>query len=428
MDVIAERGRKGFSADPPFEASPDGRVVLHRDISADLGYETGQVPRVLDTRTILDLLWRAAHSVSEARHLAAELERTRDELGRLRNAYAPVAFAAAADAGGDPFASIVGESPALRAVLERVRAVAPTDASVLITGETGTGKGVVAQALHAAGRRRDEPLVVVNCGALPASLIESELFGHEKGAFTGAVSSHTGRFELAHKGTIFLDEVGELPPEAQAKLLRVLQTGEFERLGGTTTRRVDVRVIAATNRDLEAEMSRGAFRNDLFYRLNVVPVALPPLRERRDDIPRLAAYLVEKKGRALGRDIRTLPPEVIERLVSYSWPGNVREMENVIERALILSTGPSLDPAAVFTSAGAVGAGPRTGHGPAPTPDPDGARHATLEEVERAHIQRVCADCGWRIKGRDGAARRLGLNPSTLYFRMAKLGVRRPVS
>ena len=253
--------------------------------------------------------------------------------------------------------------------------------------------------------------------------MESELFGHEKGAFTGAGARRIGRFERAHTGTILLDEVGELAPDVQAKLLRVLQTGEFERVGSSETVRVDVRVIAATNRDLEHEVKRGRFRQDLYYRLRVFPIHVPPLRERREDIPLLVAYLVEKKRAALGKRVDRIPRRTMEVLTAYDWPGNVRELENVIERALILSRGPALVVDRAF-----VGAAGDRGRA-TPTTRPAGAGDATattLAKTERAHILRICEACGWRIKGPGAAAERLGLNPSTLYFRMKKLGIKRP--
>ena len=238
------------------------------------------------------------------------------------------------------FEEIVGRSPALTAVLDKVRRVAPTDASVLIYGETGTGKELIARAIHSTSQRRDRPLIKINCAALPAGLVESELFGHEKGAFTGAIARHTGRFELADGGTIFLDEIGELPAETQAKLLRVLQEHEFDRVGGTSPRKVDVRVIAATNRDLLKAVREKAFREDLYYRLNVFPIQLPPLRERPEDIPLLAKYLLDKFAARIGRRFDGIDPATLRRLMAYPWPGNVRELQNVLERAVILATGP----------------------------------------------------------------------------------------
>jgi DNA-binding NtrC family response regulator len=307
------------------------------------------------------------------------------------------------------------DAPALIGDLSDVRAriaqVAPTDSTVLIQGETGTGKELVARAIHDASARRGRPLIAVNCAALPRELVESELFGHEKGAFTGALQQRRGRFELAEGGTLLLDEVGELPPEAQAKLLRVLQERSVERVGGTKTLPVDVRVIAATNRDLQALAGAGRFRADLYYRLNVFPIVLPPLRERRGDIPRLVEHLAEKAARKLGRHLEAVSPAFVERARSHDWPGNVRELENVIERALIMSGGTLLDGSDVFSAAEKRPA-PSTGQ--------------TLESMERAYIVRVLEGAGWQIEGERGAARSLGLNPSTLRGRMRKLGIRKP--
>jgi DNA-binding NtrC family response regulator len=308
--------------------------------------------------------------------------------------------------------AMVGSSAVLAAVRAKIAQVAPTDSTVLVLGETGTGKEVAAAAIHAASARRDGPLVKVNCAALPRELVESELFGHEKGAFTGAAQQRRGRFELADGGTLLLDEVGELSLEAQAKLLRVLQEREFERVGGSKTLRVDVRVIAATNRDLQAQVSRGAFRNDLFYRLNVFPIELPPLRERREDLPELVRHLAEKAARRLGQTLEAISPAFVERAAVQAWPGNIRELENVIERALIMSGGALLDGSDLFTSAAAA----------APAAQSSGG---TLEDMERAYIQRVLEGAGWQIEGERGAARTLGLNPSTLRGRLRKLGIRK---
>ncbi len=318
---------------------------------------------------------------------------------------------------------IVGRTPSVVRLLDQIDQVAGTNSAVLVTGETGTGKELVARAVHRRSRRRDKPLVIVNCGALTPSLVESELFGHERGAFTGATSRRVGRFELAHRGTIFLDEVGELPEEIQVKLLRVLQMGEVERLGSTETLRVDVRLVAATNRNLEDAVAAGRFRPDLYYRLHVFPIHVPPLRQRLEDIPLLVAYLAERKGKAVGKIIDRIPQETLQRLLDYPWPGNVRELENVIERAIILSRDGTLSLEGVF------------GPGLAPTDcKPVGGTVAapasqcrlTLREVERAHIVQVCEDCGWRIKGPDSASVRLGVKPSTLYYRIHKLGIVRP--
>jgi DNA-binding NtrC family response regulator len=308
--------------------------------------------------------------------------------------------------------SLIGESPWLQRVREQIAQVASTDSTVLIQGETGTGKELVARAIHEKSARRERPLIKINCAALPRELVESELFGHEKGAFTGAIQQRRGRFELADGGTLLLDEVGELPLEAQAKLLRVLQEREFERIGGSRSLRVDVRVIAATNRDLHAEVAAARFRPDLYFRLDVFPIVLPPLRERRDDIPRLLEHFVARTARRLGRAIDGLSPSFIDRARAYDWPGNIRELENVVERALIMSRGGVLDARELF----AVPAGAA----PAEPPGDD-----TLEEVERAHIRRVLDGTRWMIEGDQGAARKLGLNPSTLRGRMRKLGIRK---
>jgi transcriptional regulator with GAF, ATPase, and Fis domain len=309
------------------------------------------------------------------------------------------------------FEEIVGDSAALRRVLVQAEQVAPTDSSVLITGETGTGKELIARAIHNRSARRERAFVAVNCAALPATLIESELFGHEKGAFTGALSRKIGRFELSDGGTIFLDEIGELALDLQPKLLRVLELGEFERLGATRTMRVDVRVIAATNRDLPAATAQGRFRADLYYRLGVFPIHLPPLRERREDIPLLVWFFITRKQGKLGKHIERVPQEFMRRLTSYAWPGNVRELENVVERALIRSSGPALHVDDLGAKAEAA------------PPDGDGGQ--VLEAVERAHILAVLRDCGGRINGPGNAAERLGLKPSTLRFRIKKLHIER---
>ncbi|MFN8640650.1 MAG: sigma 54-interacting transcriptional regulator [Candidatus Binatia bacterium] len=309
--------------------------------------------------------------------------------------------------------------PALARVLSLVETVAGTSSTVLILGETGTGKELIARAIHDRSPRRDRPLVKVNCSAISAGLVESELFGHERGAFTGAVRAHTGRFEIAHGGTIFLDEVGELPLETQVKLLRVLQEREIEPVGSTRAKKVDVRVIAATNRDLEAEVAAGRFRADLFFRLNVFPIRMPPLRERAGDVELLVSYYVDRYARELGKRIDGVSRAALDRLLAYHWPGNVRELSNLIERAVVLATGPFLDldaelPATVPTPS------------VAPTVAPENGRGRRLQEVERQHLLDTLTATNWTIEGDRGAAAQLGLRPSTLRSRMKRLGVTRP--
>jgi Nif-specific regulatory protein len=338
------------------------------------------------------------------------------------------------------FEEIVGNSPALLELLSQVEQAAPTDSTVLIYGETGAGKELIARAIHNRSKRRDSPLVKVNCGAISAGLVESELFGHVKGAFTGALERRTGRFELANGGTIFLDEVGELPPETQVKLLRVLQEQEFEPVGSSRTIRVDVRVIAATNRDLQKEVAAGRFRADLFYRLNVLPMTLPPLRSRREDIPKLVTFFLSRFSRKLGKPIASVTQESMHRLMAYSWPGNVRELQNIIERAFVLSAGPILSLGHDLLPDSASQA--RAGASPLPTPStsahpgfpreaaaaisPGGPRPAALDDIQKQHILSVLAQTAWVIEGPSGAAKVLSLHPNTLRSRMKKLGIQRP--
>jgi transcriptional regulator with GAF, ATPase, and Fis domain len=315
---------------------------------------------------------------------------------------------APADADAD---AIVGQSDALRYVMYRVDQVAATEASVLLLGETGTGKELIARAIHKKSPRRARPMVAVNCATLPASLIESELFGRERGAFTGAHTTQIGRFELANRGTILLDEIGELPLELQPKLLRVLQEGQIERLGSPRTVDVDVRVIAATNIDLAEAVRKGRFRTDLFYRLNVFPITVPSLRERIEDIPALVNHLVRRLSRALRKRIDVIPARVIRTLQSHDWPGNIRELENVLQRAIILSPTNTLALADAWMPE---------------AQSPPTATGVTLVEVERRHIRNILEGTAWRIEGADGAAQLLGMKPSTLRSRMAKLGIARP--
>jgi transcriptional regulator with GAF, ATPase, and Fis domain len=308
------------------------------------------------------------------------------------------------------FEEIIGHSQGLKSVLLKVEQVAPTDASVLILGETGTGKELIARAIHNAGARSGRPLVKVNCAALTPNLIESELFGHEKGAFTGAEKQRVGRFELANGATLFLDEIGELPLELQPKLLRVLQEGEFERLGGSRTLRVDVRIIAATNRNLEKEVEKGRFRSDLWYRLNSFPISIPPLRERLEDIPLFVNHFVNQYCTKIGKRFDKVPKKTIQKLTRYSWPGNIRELENIISRAVITSEPGNLrvqvpESAQICVSS-----------------------HKTFKEMEKTFILETLEDTGWKIEGQRGAAKSLGLKPSTLRNRMKRLDIRRPSS
>jgi formate hydrogenlyase transcriptional activator len=307
------------------------------------------------------------------------------------------------------FEGIVGRSAALQSVFRQVEVVAPTDSGVLILGETGTGKELIARAIHNLSARRDRPFIKLNCAAIPSGLLESELFGHERGAFTGAIMRKAGRFEVADKGTVFLDEVGDIPLELQPKLLRVLQEHEFERLGSSRTQQVDVRLVAATHRDLKQMVEDGKFRSDLYYRLHVFPVSVPPLRERREDIPLLVRHFVDEYARRMNRRIETIPPQAIEALRSYSWPGNVRELQNFIERTVILSPGSvlrapldELRQAVVQTLSSELN---------------------TLEDMERVHVLRAVRASNWKIGGPNGAAVRLGMKRTTLAYRIRKLNI-----
>jgi len=380
--VAASGERRHYLATLSPRASGDGFVLVHTDVT-----------ELEETRAALE------RSLDEVRELKERLEAENVVLRQeVRDSHG--------------FGQVVGTSPALGRVLAQVAQVAPTDAPVLLLGETGTGKDLLARAVHDRSPRRARALVTVSCAALPSTLIESELFGYEKGAFTGALQRTLGRFEVADGGTLFLDEIGELPLELQAKLLRVLQTGEFERLGSPRTLKGDVRVVAATNRDLEREVREGRFRADLFYRLAVYPILLPPLRERREDVPLLVWHFVQRRQAKLGRSVKRIPERLMRALTAYDWPGNVRELENVVERALISTAGDTLalDPAFLRAPATAAPA----------------ARPGTLADAERAHILSVLEECGWRIAGRGNAAERLGLRRSTLQYRMQKLGIRRP--
>jgi len=328
------------------------------------------------------------------------------------------------------FEEIVGSSRGLVSVLRDVQRVAPTDATVLILGETGTGKELIARAIHSASNRADKPFIKINCAALPAGLIESELFGHERGAFSGAIQRRIGRFELANGGTIFLDEIGEVSGDVQVKLLRVLQEQEFERIGGNQTIKCDVRVIAATNRDLPNVVASGAFRADLFYRLNVFPVKLPPLRNRVEDIPLLVQFFVQKYAPKVGRQVSGIEGKTIDRLLRYDWPGNIRELENIVERALILSSTPLLsigDDVLPVTTQTAVRAPPtRPVSVPQQDRDADPGGAVDLDSVQREHILTTLRQADWVVEGKLGAAVKLGMKPATLRHRMKKLGIARP--
>jgi len=345
--------------------------------------------------------------VTSQKRLEEELRSQLDEIERLKRRLEQENVALREEVRlQSPHEQIVGRSDAMRQVLGQVERVAKTDSTVLLTGETGTGKGLLAQSIHNLSERRDRPLVTVNCAALPVSLLETELFGHEKGAYTGALSSIAGRFEVADGSTLFLDEIGDLPLEAQTKILRVLEEGTFERVGSAKALKVDVRILAATNRDLEQRMLDGRFRSDLYYRLNVFPIHIPPLRDRQDDIVPLVWAFILQLGKKMGKRVETVPKRTLEALQRYPWPGNARELRNAIERALILSSGLSLNVEL-----------PRAAQGT------EFSRPGNLEALERAHIVEVLQRAGWRISG---AAETLGLNRTTLYARMKKLGIERP--
>jgi formate hydrogenlyase transcriptional activator len=369
----------------------------------------GRVPKTYHGK--LEYLLGSSLDSTERKRLELETRRSLDEVRQLRDQLQLENLQLRERIQrDDEHYAIVGESEAILQMLARAKQVAPTDSTVLITGETGTGKELLAQAIHNMSRRRARPMVKVNCAALPASLIESELFGREKGAYTGALTQHIGRFELADRSTIFLDEIGDLPLELQIKLLRVLEEGEFERLGSNRTRTADVRVIAATNRDMSALLREGKFREDLYHRLYVFPIEVPPLRSRADDIPLLVWRFVQEFNGKMGKPIDSIPKRVMEQLKKYSWPGNIRELRNLIERAAIVSNSRRLNVEIPTDTPGLI---------PAPV---------NLEEVERRHLLGVLKSVHWRIAGRGGAAELLGLRPTTLHSRMKKLGISRPKS
>jgi formate hydrogenlyase transcriptional activator len=383
--------------------------TLNLGAFADDAFSSDQFPLLTRVAGQIAIAVRNAISYQRIEELNAQLAREKLYLeDEIRSDY--------------QFEDIIGRSRALGRVLREIQTVASTDSTVLITGETGSGKELVARAIHELSTRRNHAFVKLNCAAIPTGLLESELFGHEKGAFTGAINQRIGRFELANHGTVFLDEVGEIPLELQPKLLRVLQEREFERLGSTRTLRTDARLIAATNRDLAALADEQKFRQDLFYRLNVFPITVPPLRERRDDIPMLVRHFAQQFARRMKKTVETISSGTMEALTRYDWPGNIRELQNLIERAVILSTGPTLEVPVEAVSGRRGPALPNGGTaGKSPGPDPE-----TLEDADRRHIMSALERSNWVIAGPSGAAVRLGLKRSTLQFRMRKLGIVRP--
>jgi len=410
--VLDHRAMEGFD-------SPTSRLMRDEGVRSVASMPLITHDRVLGTLSLASLRDRAFEQgdvdllVQVAGQVAIAVENALafQEIGELQNKLAQEKLYLEDEIRSEMnFEEIVGESPLLRAVLNQVETVAPTDSTVLIQGETGTGKELIARAIHNLSSRRDHTFVKVNCAAIPAGLLESELFGHERGAFTGAIVQRTGRFELAHRGTIFLDEVGDIPLELQPKLLRVLQEQEFERLGSARPIRVDIRLVAATNRDLDKMVAAQTFRSDLYYRLSVFPLVMPPLRERQDDIPALVRYFVQKYARRMNRSVETIPSETLDLLVQYAWPGNIRELENLIERAVILSPGAVL----------------RVPLGDLKIPsEPAAGELLTLEAAERAHILKALEATNLVLGGNRGAASRLGMKRTTLQSRMQKLGVTR---
>ena len=386
--------------------------MIHSDGHLVWTNARGEALRDADGR--ISKLRGTLQDIAERKRVEAALEKANEEVGKLKHQLEEEnIFLAEEIKLAHNFDGIVGRSDAINQVLFKIEHVAPTDATVLITGETGTGKELVASAIHSASGRRDRPLVKVNCAALSPTLIESELFGHEKGAFTGATARKIGRFELANGATIFLDEIGELPLDLQAKLLRVIQECEFERLGGTKTLKVDARIIAATNRNLRLAVEEGHFREDLWYRLNVFPIKVPPLRDRKEDIPALVEHFVTRFSQKVGRRISAIAPSAMRNLQGYEWPGNIRELANVLERAVINTNGSAL----LVVDRLDTGSNGDVPHSP-----------KTLDEIEKEYIVQVLNSTGWRIEGVKGAAKSLGLNPSTLRARMGKLGIQKLAS
>ena len=422
--ALVELGGESYIGIPLLSAA--GEFIGHLAV---IDIAPMDLPRGLD---VLKIFAARAGAELERKRAEDDLRAALQEVERLKNQLqAENVYLQEEIRNENNFEEIVGNSPALLQVLHQVERVAATDATVLILGETGTGKELIARGIHNHSPRKERPLVKVNCGAISAGLVESELFGHVKGAFTGAVDKRIGRFELAHGGTLFLDEVGELPPETQVKLLRVLQEGEFEPVGSSKTIKVDVRIIAATNRNLEDEVKAGKFRADLYYRLNVLPLRNPALRERQADIPPLAMFFLSRFARKFGRQIEGIAQETMELLVNYSWPGNVRELQNLIERGVVLASGSVLTlerallPATVLpASVPVVPVVPVAA--PASLPVSAATSNASLEDVERQHILDVLTQTNWVIEGERGAARVLDLHPNTLRSRMKKLGIQRP--
>ena len=397
-----------------------GRYVCALATGAFREYRAWDEETIDRARLVGQIIANAVHRKRSEEHLRQKLE----EIRALKDQLEEENVYLREEVRGGDYADVVGKSPALGRVLDRVSQVAPTSSTVLLLGETGTGKELLAQAIHERSPRKAKPFIKVNCAALPATLIETELLGHERGAFTGAIATHPGRFELADGGTLFLDEIGDLAVELQSKLLRVLQDGEVQRLGSTRSRKVDVRLVAATNQDLERAMAEGRFRRDLYYRLSVFPIRIPPLRERREDVPLITWAFVERRQKDLGRRIEQIPREVMDALVAYDWPGNVRELENVLERALILSPGKALrldDPLrAPGRAAGPVAEPPAVA-----SPPGTGSDHS-FDAMAREHVRAVLERCGWRINGPGGAAAVLAVHPNTLRSRMKRLGLARP--
>ena len=396
---IRARGIRSACA-VPLETPQGALGTLNLGALADDAFSPSQFPLLTRVAGQIAIAVRNAISYERIEELNAQLAREKLYLeDEIRSDH--------------QFDEIIGGSRPLARVLREIETVAPTDSTVLISGETGSGKELVARAIHQLSARRDHAFVKLNCAAIPTGLLESELFGHEKGAFTGAISQRIGRFELANRGTVFLDEVGEIPLELQPKLLRVLQEREFERLGSTRTLRTDARLIAATNRDLAALADANQFRQDLFYRLNVFPITVPPLRERREDIPMLVRHFAQQFARRMKKPVDTIPSETMDRLTRYDWPGNIRELQNLIERAVILSTGTTLDvPVSALNGRRVEPAAPVQ----------------TLEDADRRHIIAALERSNWVLAGPNGAAARLGVKRSTLQFRMRKLGIVRPTA